>query len=139
MFAAGRTGAPVDATPCAEPREIGARSGHSTVVACDGPRRGAALRGPARRLFGLGIDPNRADATTLEVLPGIGPSRAAAIVEARSTRPFARVEDLTRVRGIGPVTLARIRALLWIASGPTASCAAPAAPRAALEFEPEVD
>jgi hypothetical protein len=68
------------------------------------------LRGPARRLFALRIDPNRADAATLEVLPGIGPARAAAIVRARSVRPFSSVEELTRVDGIGPGILGRIRA-----------------------------
>jgi len=96
---------------CAEPAERSAVDGRTREVGCGG---GRALRGPARLLFGQRIDPNRADAATLEVLPGIGPSRAAAIVAARSERPFERVDDLGRVPGIGPVTLARIRALLAV-------------------------
>ncbi len=96
---------------CASPREAGARHGHTTTVRCDG--RGAPLAGPARLLFGLRLDPNRADATALEALPGIGPVRAAAIVAERARRPFARVEELRRVRGIGPLTLRRIEP--WLA------------------------
>jgi len=60
------------------------------------------LAGPARRLFDLPIDPNRADAVTLETLPGIGPVRARAIIAERCRRPFASVDDLRRVRGLGP-------------------------------------
>jgi len=67
------------------------------------------LEGPARRLFGLPIDPNRADAVTLETLPGIGPVRARAIIEERCRRPFASLDDLQRVRGLGP---ARVGALV---------------------------
>jgi len=66
------------------------------------------LEGPLRRLFGLSIDPNRADATTLETLPGIGPARAAGIVRERCRRPFASIADLERVSGLGPL---RLRAL----------------------------
>ena len=64
------------------------------------PRTGAA-----RLLWGLPLDLNREDARTLEVLSGIGPTRARAI---RAARPFCRVSDLRRVRGIGPVTLGRL-------------------------------
>jgi competence protein ComEA len=64
------------------------------------PRSGAA-----RLLFGLPLDLNRADPRDLEVLPGIGPARARAIVAAR---PFCRAADLARVPGIGPATLRRL-------------------------------
>ncbi len=40
-----------------------------------------------------------------EVLPGVGPSRAQAIVEYRERHPFRRVEDLLSIRGIGRATL----------------------------------
>lgn len=52
------------------------------------------------------VDLNRAPAATLETLPGIGPGTARAIIEAR---PFAAVEDLEKVKGIGPVTLEKLR------------------------------
>jgi hypothetical protein len=99
---------------CPEPRERESRAGLTRQVRCDG--EGPPLRGPARLLFGQRLDPNRASAASLQVLPGIGPARASAIVEARRLRPFASVADLRRVRGIGPVTLARIAP--WLAVEP---------------------
>jgi competence protein ComEA len=62
----------------------------------------------------LPLDLNRADAPTLEVLPGVGPVRAAAIVRAREGRPFESVEALLRVPGVGPVTLSRVAPLLAV-------------------------
>lgn len=58
------------------------------------------------------VDPRTADTHALESLPGVGPALARRIVEARGTHPFTRPEDLLRVRGIGPRTLARMRARL---------------------------
>ena len=52
------------------------------------------------------IDVNTADAATLETLPGVGPTIAQAIV---SSRPFASVDDLSRVPGIGEARLAELR------------------------------
>lgn len=56
------------------------------------------------------IDVNRASATELEVLPGVGTVLAGRIVEIRNQkRGFARVEDLREVPGIGEATLQRLR------------------------------
>ena len=56
------------------------------------------------------IDLNRATAKELERLPGIGPQIAARIVAYREQNgAFKRVEDITKVRGIGPKTLERLR------------------------------
>jgi len=74
--------------------------------------------GAARLLWGLPLDLNREDPRTLEVLPGIGPSRARAIAAAR---PFCRPSDLGRVPGIGPVTLRRLAGQV-AASGPKSKC-----------------
>ncbi|MBA2319620.1 MAG: ComEA family DNA-binding protein [Deltaproteobacteria bacterium] len=53
------------------------------------------------------VNINTASAADLENLPGIGPSKAAAIAEDRSANgPFATCQDLGRVAGIGPATLA---------------------------------
>jgi hypothetical protein len=95
-------------------------------VVCDasaGPGQ-PRFAGPARRLFGLPIDPNCADLVTLETLPGIGPARARAIADERRRRPFASLADLERVRGLGP---ARVGALTpWVAIDPgLAPCDAP--------------
>ena len=92
---------------CPLPREHTHVGGWTRSVQCHEPSADG-VRGPARLLFGERLDLNRADARALEVLPGIGPVRAAAIVRARNERPFAAPEDLTRVRGIGPHTFARV-------------------------------
>lgn len=63
------------------------------------------------------INPNEAPAVSLARLPGIGPSRADAIVALRSRlrtqaegEPvFRTAEDLGQVRGIGPATIEGIR------------------------------
>lgn len=61
------------------------------------------------------IDLNTADATTLETLPGIGPSIAAAIIRHRELEgAFQRVEDLLEVAGIGPSRLAQIESLVVV-------------------------
>lgn len=59
--------------------------------------------------LGLRVNPNHADAAALEALPGIGPSLAQAILKDRAARgPFRKLQDLDRVRGIGPATLRRL-------------------------------
>ncbi len=59
------------------------------------------------------LELNHADATALEALPRIGPSLARRIIEDREERgPFRTVEDLDRVRGIGPATIDAVRALV---------------------------
>ena len=56
------------------------------------------------------IDLNQATEAQLDALPGVGPATAAAIVEDRRRHgPFASVDDLARVRGIGPAKLEALR------------------------------
>ncbi|ADH85510.1 ComEA family DNA-binding protein [Desulfurivibrio alkaliphilus] len=58
---------------------------------------------------------NRADARTLRLLPGIGPTLAGRIVEYRTSHgSFQSPEELLQVQGIGPKTLAAIRPLITI-------------------------
>lgn len=57
----------------------------------------------------------------LELLPGIGPSRAAAIVAQRERRAFRRIEDLMRVRGVGRATFRRLRSMLTVDGDTTMS------------------
>ncbi len=67
---------------------------------------------PARQTPSIArrIDLNTAPAAELELLPGIGPALAARIIEERENEgPFESVDDLQRVRGIGPRTVERIR------------------------------
>jgi competence protein ComEA len=55
------------------------------------------------------IDPNTATARELEALPGIGPSLARRVLDAREKGVrFRAPRDLSRVRGIGPRTVERL-------------------------------
>jgi hypothetical protein len=74
--------------------------------------------GAAGLLFGRPLDPNRAEPAALEALPRIGPGRAGAIVAARQEAPFCALEDLLRVRGIGPHTLAAAAPGLAVRAAP---------------------
>jgi hypothetical protein len=127
LFALVLPGAPPARYACRNPIEVAAVDGHTTAVRCDADARTVGeLRGPARQLYGLPIDLNCADAQTLEILAGIGTVRARAILDERRIRPFARVDDLVRVRGIGPKTLARLRPVVGVNS--------PASDAASVEF-----
>ena len=56
------------------------------------------------------VDLNQASAVELCTLPGIGPKKAEAILALRNKRAFTRVTQLLQVKGIGPKTLARLKA-----------------------------
>ena len=59
------------------------------------------------------VDINTADWPELIQLPGIGPVLAQRIVASRESQGrFADIEDLRRVRGLGPKTLEQIRPYL---------------------------
>jgi len=56
------------------------------------------------------IDINRAEPWLLQALPGIGETRAQAIVDYREENgPFKRIEDLLQVKGIGEGTFEKIK------------------------------
>ncbi|PLR93797.1 helix-hairpin-helix domain-containing protein [Bacillus sp. T33-2] len=56
------------------------------------------------------IDLNKAEAADLETLPGIGPSKATAILEYRETNgPFKAIEDLKLISGIGDKTFEKLK------------------------------
>ncbi|MCA8977816.1 MAG: helix-hairpin-helix domain-containing protein [Planctomycetes bacterium] len=56
------------------------------------------------------IDVNRAGLAELQALPGIGPTRAEAIILHRLRHgPFRCVDDLTRVDGLGATTVEALR------------------------------
>jgi competence protein ComEA len=85
------------------------RLGESAPAAVGDPSEnsGAAPAGP--------IDLNHATVEELDVLPGVGPATATAIIDHREQNgPFATVDDLEDVRGIGPAKLAAIRDLVTV-------------------------
>ncbi|MFH1263370.1 MAG: helix-hairpin-helix domain-containing protein [Pseudomonadota bacterium] len=71
---------------------------------------------PERRLLrNEKIDLNRATERELLALPGVGPKLAGEIIKNRTKKgPFPTVESLTRVRGIGPKKLQKIRSLVIV-------------------------
>ncbi len=56
------------------------------------------------------VNVNTATLEELQALPGVGATRAHAILETRQARGgFASVDDLLEVKGIGPTGLERLR------------------------------
>ena len=74
-----------------------------------------SLPASQRFVLGMALDLNEASQEDLEALPGVGPSVARAIVEDRTQHgPFLSVEDLDRVKGIGPKTIERLREFITV-------------------------
>lgn len=100
----GRTRSPAgppDSSPSPSASPYSPGSSPSTI----GPQPPAPNPSPA-------IDLNTAPAAALQALPGIGPAKADAIVAYREAHgPFASIEGLLAVPGIGRSILARINGL----------------------------
>jgi competence protein ComEA len=75
------------------------------------PEGGASAGGAAAAApVGPAVNINTASAEELDALPGIGATKAAAIVADRSANgPFASCDDLGRITGIGPATVEKLR------------------------------
>lgn len=85
--------------------------------------RGPFAAGPAAATPSGPLDLNRASASQLDALPGIGPVLAGRIVEQRARQgAFRSVDELLAVRGIGPRLFERLRPLVTCArAGRTAA------------------
>jgi len=80
------------------------------------------------------LDPNRSTEEELDRLPGVGAQVAGAIARYREEEGgFRRAEDLARVPGIGPATLARIRPHLDFSRGLPVELRAPTRDRERLD------
>jgi competence protein ComEA len=78
----------------------------TTIALIAGPSLAA---GDSARLTGT-VNVNTATADELQLLPGIGESRARAVIAMRKQRGgFKSVTELTDVKGIGDVALAKLR------------------------------
>jgi competence protein ComEA len=81
---------------------------YAVAGGCHGRLVDIDLAAPAEARYQ--IDINQAELTEFLLLPEIGETLAQRIIDDRNQRgPFKDHEDLRRVRGIGPVTLGRIR------------------------------
>lgn len=81
---------------------------------------GAAFAGKPvikRELSGV-VNLNTATAAQLDLLPGIGEKAAKRIIEHRSKKPFAKVDDLRNVKGFGAKKMEKLKSFLTT-SGPT--------------------
>ncbi len=77
----------------------------AVIVGAGGDGGGGGAGGP--------VSLSTAPPSVLETLPGIGPSLAAAIAEHRDREgPFATIDDLLAVPGIGPAKLDALRGLV---------------------------
>lgn len=67
------------------------------------------------------VNINTATVTELAFLPGVGESKATAIIKHRERRPFKKIEDIVRVKGIGRKSFKKMRAYLSISGATTAT------------------
>ncbi len=94
-----------------EQLDIAYTSGSSPVIGTAIP---AATEAPSNAEL---ININTASQTELESLPGIGPTTAQKIIAYREANgPFAKIEDIVNVSGIGPGTFEKIKDLITVGS-----------------------
>ena len=81
------------------------------------PGNGGVIGGGDIPVSAIGLlDLNTATDRQLETLPGIGPSRARAIIAHRNQHgPFVAAEELTAVAGIGPGIYGNLQSLVSVA------------------------
>lgn len=82
------------------------------------------------------VNLNTATEEELDALPGVGPSKAAAIVADRKTNgPFKSVDDLKRVKGFGDAIVSKLSNMVSVSGGstPTAASATSKAEKAAAK------
>ncbi len=98
----------------AETAEQGQTAVTNPVMRTEGIELETAVSGEAV-VPGELVDINSAAVAELDTLPGIGPSTAEKIVEYRETNgPFATIEEIMNVSGIGPAKFDQIQAFITV-------------------------
>ncbi len=90
-----------------------------------------ALAAAGKSLPTKPVNVNTASAEELTQLPGIGKSKAEAIVAYRQAHPFRAASELTEVKGIGPKMLEKLQNYVTVDGAsptPTASMASAKTP-----------
>ncbi len=101
------------AAPVADGQQVYIPRAGETPAAAQGT--GSAPAGGAEAAASGLVNINSATAEELDALPGVGPSTAQAIIEDREANgPFAAVEDLMRVSGIGEKKFEKLKASICV-------------------------
>ncbi len=81
------------------------------------PAFAQAARFTPREVTG-NLNLNTATQKELELLPGVGPKTAKKIIEYRTQKPFAKSEDVRKVKGVGRGIFAKVKGHVSV-EGPT--------------------
>lgn len=84
---------------------------------------GSALAAKAKtkkELSGV-VNVNTATAAQLDLLPGIGAKAAKRIIELRAVKPFVKLEELRKVKGLGPKKLEKMKPFVAFSGSTTAT------------------
>ncbi len=80
----------------------------------------AAKSKTKKELSGV-VNVNTATAAQLDLLPGIGAKAAKRIIELRAVKPFVKLEELRKVKGIGPKKLEKMKPFVAFSGSTTAT------------------
>lgn len=80
----------------------------------------AAKSKTKKELSGV-VNVNTATAQQLDLLPGIGAKAAKRIIELRAVKPFAKLEELHKVKGLGPKKLEKMKPFVAFTGATTAT------------------